>query len=109
LRMLKLAMNYSDIVNANDNPVSSWVNRGDRSDNENYAQFIPVANKLIAKHSTFLWKNLPDDWWYQRMQFGICCKLSQPNRTRKSTIETLSLFLGCHPINLYNDPEFNNL
>ncbi|WP_143773910.1 hypothetical protein [Niastella vici] len=102
-------MSHSTIINANENRVSSWLTRGDRADNESYALFIPVADALIAKHATQPWKNSPGDWWYQRMQFAICCKLSQPNRTRESTMNTIALFLECHLINLYNDPEFKDL
>ncbi len=70
-----------------------------------YAKHISIAKYLISKFSKGEWKNYPDDLWFIRTEFAICCTLSSENFSKDLKIHFIAVDLECSPLEIFNDPD----
>lgn len=98
------------IVNANKNdPIRAiWYNKDidpfTGIVNEKLIYLAPTAAKIIQKHGTQFWKNLPDHSSYAWAEFIIAQAINDTT-DRNHKIQTIAVFIECSPLSLYNDPE----
>jgi hypothetical protein len=94
------------IVNKNDNNMSSWLRRGDIKSNEQYAQYLPIANLIIREYCQLFWKAQPASWEYQYAQLTICALLhSHKAYGLEGLLRLIAQVIGCrNPLALINGP-----
>jgi hypothetical protein len=100
------------IVNANDNlkDRAYYKSTDFKGSKERLLNHIPQARKLIEKYCKKYYKDLQNDDNYIFLENQICMGLDKGAYTpgnRAIKVEFLALMLKVHPLELYNDTEFD--